>query len=54
LNPKRLAYVHVVRGEVAVNGAALKGGDAAKLEMESALAISGGKNAEVIVFDLAA
>jgi quercetin 2,3-dioxygenase len=54
LDPKRLTYVHLVRGELAVNGAALKAGDAAKLSMESALEISGGKAAEVLVFDLAA
>jgi quercetin 2,3-dioxygenase len=54
LDPKRLAYVHLVRGELAVNGVALKTGDAAKVSMESAIAISAGKQAEVLVFDLAA
>jgi quercetin 2,3-dioxygenase len=54
LNPKRLTYVHLIRGQLAVNGAALKGGDAAQISMESVLTISGGKDAEVLVFDLAA
>jgi quercetin 2,3-dioxygenase len=54
LNPARKAYVHLVRGELTVNGQTLKGGDAAKLQGESALTVQGGKNAEVIVFDLAA
>ncbi len=54
LDAKRKTYVHLIRGELAVNGAALKAGDAAKLETESALHLSGGKGAEVLVFDLAA
>jgi quercetin 2,3-dioxygenase len=54
LNPARKVYVHLVRGELTVNGQTLHGGDAAKLEGESTLVVQGGKNAEVIVFDLAA
>jgi quercetin 2,3-dioxygenase len=54
LNPARKAYVHVVRGELEVNGRRLGPGDAAKLSHESALTISAGHDAEVIVFDLAA
>jgi redox-sensitive bicupin YhaK (pirin superfamily) len=42
-----------VRGELDVNGNKLGAGDAAKLENESALALSNGKDAEVLVFDLA-
>jgi quercetin 2,3-dioxygenase len=53
LNPERKAYVHLVRGELTVNGQTLKAGDAAKLEAETSLTITQGKNAEVIVFDLA-
>lgn len=54
LDPRRQAYVHVVRGEVAVNGKPLATGDAAKLQGEPELVLSEGKNAEVLVFDLAA
>jgi redox-sensitive bicupin YhaK (pirin superfamily) len=54
LDPARKAYVHVARGEVVVNGHALSAGDALKLEGESALAIAQGREAEVLVFDLAA
>ena len=54
LNPARKAYVHLVRGALTVNGQALQGGDAAKLEGESELKITHGQDAEVIVFDLAA
>jgi hypothetical protein len=54
LNPKRKAYVHVVRGSVEVNGTPLVAGDAAKLEGEGALALGRGRDAEVLVFDLAA
>ena len=54
LNPARKAYVHVARGAITVNGQALQAGDAVKLEGESALALSNGQQAEVLVFDLAA
>jgi redox-sensitive bicupin YhaK (pirin superfamily) len=54
LDPARKAYVHLVRGELTVNGQMLKGGDAAKLQGESVLILQGGKNAEVMVFDLTA
>ena len=48
----RRAYVHVARGEVAVNGTRLGPGDAAMLENEASLALADGKGAEVLVFDL--
>jgi redox-sensitive bicupin YhaK (pirin superfamily) len=48
----RLAYVHAIKGEVTVNGQLLAAGDAAKLSKEDTVRISGGKNAEVLVFDL--
>ena len=54
LNSNRKSYVHLVRGELDVNGHRLNAGDAALMEGESRLALSGGKNAEVLVFDLAA
>jgi redox-sensitive bicupin YhaK (pirin superfamily) len=53
IDPKRLAYVHVVRGEVDVNGQKLSGGDAAKLRDESQVTLGAGRDAEVLVFDLA-
>jgi redox-sensitive bicupin YhaK (pirin superfamily) len=52
LDPKRLAYVHLVRGEASINGQALQAGDAAKLDGETRLSIEHGRGAEVIVFDL--
>lgn len=52
LDPKRLAYVHLVRGEVRINGQALQAGDATKLDGETQLSIDSGRDAEVIVFDL--
>jgi redox-sensitive bicupin YhaK (pirin superfamily) len=53
LNPARKAYVHLIRGELLVNGQALKGGDAALIQAESNLELTHGKDAEVLVFDLA-
>ena len=54
LDPARKTYVHVVRGELDVNGQKLAAGDAAKLEGESQLVLSAANDAEVLVFDLAA
>ena len=54
LDPKRKAYALLVRGRLTVNGQALEGGDAALLEGESQITVSGGEQAEVLVFDLCA
>jgi redox-sensitive bicupin YhaK (pirin superfamily) len=54
LDPKRKAYVHLVRGSLSVNGQKLQGGDAAKIQGESLLSFSAANDAEVLVFDLAA
>jgi hypothetical protein len=53
LDPGRKTYVHVVRGSVDLNGRKLDAGDAAALVDERSLRISEGKQAEVLVFDLA-
>ena len=52
LDPKRKAYVHLIRGTLTVNGQLLSGGDALFIENESALALSDGIDAEVLFFDL--
>ncbi len=52
LDEGRLGYVHVVRGETTVNGHALKAGDALLYRDEPRVDLSGGINAEVLVFDL--
>jgi redox-sensitive bicupin YhaK (pirin superfamily) len=54
LDPTRKYYVHLVRGELEVNGQRLRGGDAAKLQGESSLALTQARDAEVLVFDLQA
>lgn len=53
LAPGRLGYVHVARGGVAVNGRALQAGDAALLRDEPRIMLADGRDAEVLVFDLA-
>ncbi len=53
LDPTRKAYVHLVRGELEVNGERLSAGDAAVLDGETQLSLAHGKDAEVLVFDLA-
>jgi redox-sensitive bicupin YhaK (pirin superfamily) len=50
----RKSYVHLVRGELEVNGQVLATGDAAMLENEAEVRVSNGHAAEVLVFDLAA
>ena len=54
LNPSRKSYVHLVRGELQINGSKLTTGDAALIDGESALTLAHGKAAEVLVFDLTA
>ena len=53
VDPGRIAYVHVVRGRLELNGAILEQGDAAKVNDEKVLEIEHGVGAEVLVFDLA-
>jgi redox-sensitive bicupin YhaK (pirin superfamily) len=53
LDPARKAYVHLVRGKLSVNGEVLGSGDALTVEREARLVLEGGKDAEVLVFDLA-
>jgi quercetin 2,3-dioxygenase len=50
----RQAWVHVIRGEVAVNGTRLSTGDAAAVRDEQQLELTaqGKENSEVLVFDL--
>ena len=45
-------YVHVARGSVRVNGNELAAGDAAKITGEAAVTLDGGRDAEVLLFDL--
>lgn len=52
LDPARKAYVHLVRGQLTVNGQALNAGDALRVQGESGLSFNGGQSAEVLVFDL--
>jgi redox-sensitive bicupin YhaK (pirin superfamily) len=54
LGPHRAAWVHVVRGEVAVNGVVLHTGDAAAVSGEEHLALTGGnaESSEILLFDL--
>ena len=53
LDPARKTYVHLVRGALSANGQALSAGDAALLEGESRLVLDAGRDAELLVFDLA-
>jgi redox-sensitive bicupin YhaK (pirin superfamily) len=53
LNPRHKAYVHLIRGQLHVNGQQLSAGDALLLEGEPHIELTHGQDAEVLVFDLA-
>lgn len=48
----RYAYVHLIRGEVTVNGTRLQEGDGARVRHERTLTVADGRDAELLVFDL--
>ncbi len=48
----RCAYVHVARGQVAVNGTALFAGDGAKIIEVETITLDRARDAEVLLFDL--
>ena len=52
LGAARTGYVHVIRGQVTVNGTVLGGGDALKLSFEAGITLGQAEGAEVLVFDL--
>ncbi len=52
LDPKRKAYLHLIRGSLTVSGQKLLGGDALLIKNESSLEIADGIDAEVLFFDL--
>lgn len=49
----RDVWVHIARGELMLNGQALAAGDGASLNGPGTLSFSGGKDAEVLLFDMA-
>ncbi|MFA6040683.1 MAG: pirin family protein [Methylophilus sp.] len=52
LQQGRLAYVHVIRGQVDVNGNTLKAGDALKIKDISLIEFSNANEVEFLLFDL--
>jgi hypothetical protein len=53
LKAERYAYIQVVRGSVKLNGQELEAGDGAAISAEKSLQLTGVKEAEVLLFDLA-
>ena len=53
LKPERHAYVQVARGSAALNGQTLETGDGAAISEEASVELTGVKDAEVLLFDLA-
>ncbi len=54
LESGRKAWVQVARGEVEVNGERLRAGDGLAISDATAIEVSGGRDAEVLAFDLRA
>jgi redox-sensitive bicupin YhaK (pirin superfamily) len=52
LNSERKAYVHLMSGQLEINGQKLDSGDALLIENESQIIIKNGHKAEVLIFDL--
>jgi redox-sensitive bicupin YhaK (pirin superfamily) len=52
LDPDRIAYLHVARGNIRLNGHAMAEGDGAKVRDELQLDILGEAEAEILLFDL--
>ena len=52
LRPGRGAWIHVARGSASLDGEPLREGDGAGVEEEEVLRFQGGKNSEILVFDL--
>src|SRR5262245_38141974 len=52
LGADRYAYVHVIHGNVSVNGTRFNDGDGARVRNEQQLTFSDGQNAELLVFDM--
>ena len=48
----RTGYVHLIRGQLQVNGQQLTGGDALKISGEELIELTEAQDAEVLVFDL--
>jgi redox-sensitive bicupin YhaK (pirin superfamily) len=53
IDRKRKGYVHLIKGFLRVNGHDLNSGDALMISNEDQISLSNGKDAEVLVFDLA-
>jgi redox-sensitive bicupin YhaK (pirin superfamily) len=53
LGAGRVAWVHVARGRVRLNGTTLSAGDGAAIEAAGTLTLDGAADAEVLVFDMA-
>jgi redox-sensitive bicupin YhaK (pirin superfamily) len=54
IDPLRKAYVHLIRGDLVVNGQKITAGDAILIAQERQIKITDAHHAEVLVFDLAA
>jgi redox-sensitive bicupin YhaK (pirin superfamily) len=53
LKPDRYAWLQVARGSVELNGVKLQAGDGAAAAEEPVIELAGGKDSEVLLFDLA-
>ena len=52
LDADRLAYLHLVKGNLSINGTYLETGDAAKIQAEATITIAAKQDSELLLFDL--
>ncbi len=52
LDDNRYAFIHLARGSLTVNGQRLNAGDGVRVRNEQTLHLAGGKQAEVLIFDM--
>lgn len=52
LEEGRIAYLHLIRGSIAVNGIPIDGGDAVRIDDERSVRLSDAADAELLLFDL--
>ena len=52
LDSGRIAYVHVVSGDLSINGEQLKAGDGATIKAVDVIELTSGNNTEALLFDL--
>jgi quercetin 2,3-dioxygenase len=54
INPDRVIYAHIAKGEAVINGESVSAGDGITVVQEASIELTGKNMAEVLLFDLPA